>query len=230
MGMNLSFNASTVAPNVAPQPVPTGQYIVMITKSEEKAAKSAEGASYLALTMTIQDGPEKGKTVTERLNLKNPSATAVEIAYSTLSAICHVTGVMQLQQSSAELHGKPFMVDVVCAPRDDDPSKMSNDIRGYLDLNGNQPGAPAGQTQQADPNQQAAFNQGQQQQFQPDPNQNQGFQQQTQQNFQQPDPNQNQGFQGQQAQGQQQQFQQPDPNQGGAPANNGNGAPPNWAT
>lgn len=130
---NMSFNAQTVAPNTAPEAVPTGIYTVAIVKSEEVPVNGKPGCSFYALTMQILDGEHKGKNVIERLNCKNDNQQAVDIAYGTLSAICHVTGVLQIGQSSQELHGKPFKVNVVKVPRRDDPTKESNEIRGYLD-------------------------------------------------------------------------------------------------
>lgn len=155
MGFNISFNANTVAPNVAPEPVPTGTYDVAIVASEEKPVKNGNGATYYELTMQVIAPAEfKGRKIFERLNCKNPSDQAREIAFATLSSICHVTGVMQLQQSSAELHGKPFKVKVVKGPRNDDPTKEGNEIRGYLDAMGNEPGAKGGSAGngQVDPN------------------------------------------------------------------------------
>lgn len=144
MGFSLSFNAATVAPNVTPEPVPSGIYDVVITSTEEKPAKSTPGATFYEFEMQIQTGEYKGRKLFERLNCKNPSQQAVDIAYGTLSAICHVTGVMQVGQSSQELHGKPFKVNVVKTPRNDDPTKETNEIRGYLDTAGNPPGKAAG--------------------------------------------------------------------------------------
>lgn len=140
MSIQMSFNAQMVAPNVAPEPVPSGIYPVAITSTEEKPAKSTPGATYYEFEMQILDGEYKGRKLYDRLNCKNPNQQAVDIAYGTLSAICHVTGVMQVGQSSQELHGRPFKVNVVKVPRSDDPNRETNEIRGYLDSNGNPPG------------------------------------------------------------------------------------------
>lgn len=135
----MNFNAHQVAPSTAPEPVPSGIYIVAITKSEEVPVQGKAGNSYYQFTLTIQDGEHKGRAIIERLNVKNDNAQAVDIAYGTLSAICHVTGTMVVGQSSDELHGKPFKVNVVKVPRNDDPTKERNEIRGYLDMAGNPP-------------------------------------------------------------------------------------------
>ena len=57
------------------------------------------------------DGPYKGRKLFDRLNLVNANPVTVEIAQRTLSAICHATGRMQVQDSE-ELHLIPFIADV----------------------------------------------------------------------------------------------------------------------
>lgn len=140
MGFNVSFNARTVEPNLPPAPVPTGEYTVIIVSTDEKPTKNGGGQTFYEIVMQIVDGEFKGRRVTDRLNCKNKNEQAREIAYATLSSICWVTGVIQLQNSSAELHGKPFKVSVAKVARDDDPTKDGNEIRGYYDISGRDPG------------------------------------------------------------------------------------------
>lgn len=160
----LNFNARNVAPNTTPEPLPTGVYDVVIVKSEELPTKNRDGF-FTALTMKVQGGEFNGRTIVDRLNLKNKNPQAVEIAYGTLSAICYVTGRLEIQQTE-QLHGIPFKVSVSKVPRDDRPGAFSNEVVGYKDINGNDPGqnngggamggqqAPnwAGQQQMPDPN------------------------------------------------------------------------------
>lgn len=142
-GIQMSFNATTVAPNVTPEPVPSGIYDVVIKNSEEKAVSGKPGQFYYQFDMEITEGEYKGRKIVDRLNCKHPNQQTMDIAYGTLSAICHVTRVMQIGQSSAELHNRPFKVNVVKVPRTDDPTKESNEVRGYLDSAGNPPGKQA---------------------------------------------------------------------------------------
>lgn len=147
----LNFNAANVKPNTALEPVPTGIYPVIITRTEEKPTKAGTG-TYIEIEMQIQAGPgidpaHAGRKVFDRLNTNNPNPQAVEIAYSTLSAICHVTGVMQLTDTT-QLHGRPFMVVVQKVEREDRPGTYSNEVKGYKDINGNDPGFGGQVTQQ----------------------------------------------------------------------------------
>jgi hypothetical protein len=139
--MQLSgFDATTVEPNTPFEPVPAGKYTAIITESEEKPTKAMTG-SYLQMTVEIVDGAHKGKKVFERLNLKNPNATAVDIANRTLSAICRATGVMTPSNSN-DLHNKPFTVTIAVKPADGQYS-ASNEIKGYEPAGQATPSAPA---------------------------------------------------------------------------------------
>ena len=82
----LTFNAATVAPQDAFDTLPAGWYNVRMTASENKPTKDGQG-SYLALTLTVMDGPAVGRKIFDRLNLNNKNPKAVEIAYQTLSSI-----------------------------------------------------------------------------------------------------------------------------------------------
>jgi hypothetical protein len=245
--VSLNFNAATVDPNTAFEALPSGQYPVIITASQQKPTANGQG-SYLELEMTVQGGEFNGRKVFDRLNLQNKNQQTVEIAYRTLSAICYVTGVLQVQDSS-QLHGKPFIAVVTKRRREDRPNEelYSNDVRGYKDINGNDPGKQGGTGSQQGAAPAWAGGQPTQQQPQPAPapvqqNGNGGGQpawaqapvQQPQQQQPVQQPVQNNGFGGAPQQG-----QAPQGQQGGAPPWNGNaqapvqnqggGAPP-WAT
>ena len=124
----LNFDANTVEPNVAFEPVPAGKYIAVIIDSELKATKSGNG-QFLELTFEIIEGEYKGRKVWDRLNIDNPSQKTVEIARRNLSAICRAVNVMQ-PQDSVDLHNLPLEINVKCKKRDDS-DEISNEIKGY---------------------------------------------------------------------------------------------------
>lgn len=146
--VQFTFNAADYDPSAgAGSILETGVYLVAITKSDIQPTKNRDG-HYLALTLTVQDGLSKGLSVVDRLNINNTNQQAVDIAYRTLSAICHVTGRINMQDTN-ELHGIPFVIEVEKKPRQDDPTKFTNDIKAYKDAAGNgpvrgQPGAGGG--------------------------------------------------------------------------------------
>lgn len=124
----LDFDATNISPQTAFEPLPAGWYQVAITASENKPTKDNSGA-YLQLELTVTDGPMKGRKVFDRLNLWNPNQTAVEIAYRTLSAICHATGKIQVGDST-ELHNVLLEAKVALRPASAG-YEASNDIKGY---------------------------------------------------------------------------------------------------
>jgi hypothetical protein len=128
MTIALNFDANTVAPRAALEAMPAGWYNMQITGSEMKPTKDNTG-QYLELEMTILDGPYAGRKAYDRLNLVNSNPTAVEIAYGTLSAICHATGVIRAQTAEM-LHGIPMQVKLKLRAAKGD-YEASNDVSGY---------------------------------------------------------------------------------------------------
>ena len=108
---DLQFDATTVAPSTGtPDAVPAGWYKAIISSSEMKLTKDQQG-SYLAITYTIIESDFSGNKIFDNLNLRNQSVKAQEIAYATLSAICHATGVMQMVDSQ-QVHNIPMILKV----------------------------------------------------------------------------------------------------------------------
>ena len=135
------FNANEVEPTTTFDPIPAGKYIAAITASEMKPTKNGNG-NYLQLEFVVLEGDFKDRKVWARLNLNNPNATAVKIARSELSAICHAVGVMQ-PKDSVQLHNLPLVITVKLKKRED-TGELTNEIKGY------EPKATAtGQPQQA---------------------------------------------------------------------------------
>ena len=73
---------------------------------------------YLWLMLDILEGPQQGRKVFDQLNLVNANPTTVEIAQRTLSAICHATGKLQVNDSE-ELHLIPMTIQVGVKPPKD---------------------------------------------------------------------------------------------------------------
>src|SRR5690606_24061507 len=122
------FDANQVEPTASFDPIPAGKYLAAITESEMKPTKNGSG-SYLQLAFTILEGEFKNRVLWARLNLNNPNATAVKIARSELSAICHAVGVMQ-PRDSVELHNIPLLITVKLKKRED-TGELTNEIKGY---------------------------------------------------------------------------------------------------
>lgn len=134
----LGFDATQVQPNEPFEVIPAGKYKVQIVASEMRPTKDGNG-SYLWLELDILEGECQGRKLWDRLNLSNPNQQAVEIAQRTLSAICHATGKVKVQDSE-ELHFIPMIATVRVRPAGNGYD-ASNEIRGYAPANGAVSGA-----------------------------------------------------------------------------------------
>lgn len=124
--------------------LPVGKHPVTITGSALKPTANNQGGM-MVFTLTAFDGPAKGVSHDDRLNLHNPSAEAVRIANEQLAAYCAVVGVPAFQ-ATEELHGKPFVVEI--AQQKNNPNYT--EVVALFDMNGNKPGQSGSgpQTQQ----------------------------------------------------------------------------------
>lgn len=148
----LNFDARTVAPDTGgADPVPAGWYNVMIDESGKKPTNDGQGA-YLETRYNILDGQHAGRKLFHRFNTENHSPKAVEIAYKQLSALCHATGVLVVQDSQ-QLHGIPLKVKVslrearTVTPEGGGAPKTydaSNEIKAWKNINEPTDAAPAG--------------------------------------------------------------------------------------
>lgn len=133
----LNFDATQVAPDTGFDALPAGWYNVAIDHSESKPTKDADAQNpwyYVELRFNILDGQYQGRKFFSRLNLRNKSQEAMEIAYKQLSAICHAVGVMSVQDTS-QLHGLPMKVKVNIRKDATGQYDDQNDIKQYKPIN-----------------------------------------------------------------------------------------------
>ncbi len=211
-GFNYQFNAQQYAPNQGgdggKHPVGKHQATIVDTEVKETDAKTGH---YLAVSYSTPQG-----SIVDRFNIHNPSADAVRIGHEQLSALCHATGVFQVDMNNhgAALRGARLMIEVGLQ-KEPNPNGYT-EVKKRFDVNGNEPGkppanpanngftAPGGFTPQQQPNAMP-------QQFQqPNPNPNPAPQNN---GWGQPNPNPNPAQQPTQAWGQpnSQPQQQPNP-------------------
>lgn len=129
--MRLTFDASTVEPNVGLTVVPAGKYDVSIESCEQRDNKEGEGR-HLAIMLNILSGKYEGRKIFNNVNLWNPSEKAQAFAQGTMSAICHATGVMQLEDTD-QLIGIPMVADIRVAQQK--TFGKSNVVNVYLPKN-----------------------------------------------------------------------------------------------
>jgi hypothetical protein len=140
----LNFKASEIQfEERAPKsfdPLPAGDYEMMITASASKPTKSGNG-EYLELEMQVIGGEHSGRRHWERLNLNNPSQQTVKIAQEQLARLCMALHLDNVKDSK-EMHDTPFIAEVGINKKD----PTSNVIWGYrpaVDAPAAKPAAPA---------------------------------------------------------------------------------------
>jgi hypothetical protein len=121
-----NFDANQVEPNKDFEAIPAGRYEAMIVASEMKPTSAGTG-EYLEMQLAVLSGPHQGAILWDRLNLKNPSDKAVQIARGQLSSICRAVGVL-VPKDSTQLHNLPMVVRV--DTRDYEGRKY-NDVKAY---------------------------------------------------------------------------------------------------
>lgn len=137
--MDLSgFNADDFSDIESYSVLPAGTYTAAIVSSENKTTKNGNG-SYLELQLEIIDGQYAGRKVWDRLNLRNPNQTAVEIAMRTLASICKAIGI-KTPRDSSELHNKPMKIKVSVREYN---GNESNEVKKYMPAERQQAKAPS---------------------------------------------------------------------------------------
>ena len=124
----INFDSTNIAPDTSREPIPAGTYLSHITESDLVSAKSGNGQN-LKLTFEVLDGQFKGRKIFETLCVQHTNADTQRIAQAKLSAICHATGLLRVQDSS-ELHYKPVKIVVTVQPPQNG-FDAQNRIKGY---------------------------------------------------------------------------------------------------
>lgn len=128
----INFNAAEVAPQQSFEALPAGWYNMMVTESEMRPTKDGQN-QYLRLTLKIIDGEHANRQTWDILNIQHQNPVVVEIAYRQLSAYCHATGQIQLQDSQ-QLHGIPMKVRLAVRPATE-RYEASNDVKEVKNAN-----------------------------------------------------------------------------------------------
>lgn len=131
--LNFNFDATQVAPSEPQELLQPGWYKARMSASAWKQAKNNDKNWFVACKFTLI-GEHDGAVLTDRINMANENAMAVEIGQRTLSAICHATGVMVVSDM-AQFYGIPLMIKVAVRPAgkgaDGNDYAASNEIKGY---------------------------------------------------------------------------------------------------
>ena len=104
--LGTTFDATNVEPAKPLEVLPPGKYPGADRQQRDARHQGRHGPVSVARARCA-GGPYQGRKLFDRLNLVNANPQTVEIAQRTLSAICHATGRMQVQDSE-ELHLIPL--------------------------------------------------------------------------------------------------------------------------
>lgn len=134
-----NFNAASVEPMPSRsfEPLPKGDYEMMIVKSDVKPTQAGTG-HYIELEMHVLAGEHSGRRIWERLNVDNPNKTAQDIASAALASLCYAVGVQDMTETE-QLHDIPFVAHIEIDKKD--PTR--NRVMGYAGLSAPAPKAAA---------------------------------------------------------------------------------------
>ena len=204
------FDAQNIPPQQSQGKHPVGnKFPFTITDTDVKDNKDASTGKHFSVTFTSPAG-----SITNNYNLWHGNPQTVSIAAGQLSALCHATGIFQInmRDGGKALRGGKGLMDIGHQagqePSTEKPEGGYVEVKKIYDVNGNEPGkapAPA--------NNAGGGNWGNSGQQQPQQNQPQTNNAQPQQNNQ---PQVNQGW------------SQPQQNQQPQQQNNAGGAQPGW--
>ena len=143
-----NFNAASVEPMQSRsfEPLPKGDYEMMIVKSDVKPTQAGTG-HYIELEMHVLGGEHSGRRIWERLNIDNPNKTAQDIASAALASLCYAVGVEDMTETE-QLHDIPFVAHIEIDKKD--PTR--NRVMGYAGISAPAPkAAPAARPAAAAP-------------------------------------------------------------------------------
>ena len=127
------FNADNVEPAGSFDPLPAGEYVVVIESSDEKDNKKGTG-QYLKMVYNVVEGDYEGRKIFENLNIVNDSADAQKIGMGKLRDICIAVG-NHTPDDTEELHNIPFIAKVAIKKGNDDYPEPQNIVRKYRAIN-----------------------------------------------------------------------------------------------
>ena len=91
--------------------LPAGDYVAQIVSSELKTSNANPNNEYVELVAQIQEGPYRGKTVVDRVTVKNDNPTATQIGFARLQEYCQANGINYLNDTQ-ELHANAVVLTV----------------------------------------------------------------------------------------------------------------------
>lgn len=98
--MSLNLDLSNAKESTGFDPIPSGQYFVLVDEATVKSTKAGTG-EFIAVKFRVLEGPSEGRFIFESYNIKNPNPQAVEIALGKLRGFMRLAGAKELKLNSA---------------------------------------------------------------------------------------------------------------------------------
>lgn len=135
----IQFDPNAAPDVVSSDPIPAGDYKVMVDSTEVKRTKNGDGMMAV-VALKVVEGEYAGRLVWDRILFAHPNEKAAAMGQARLKSLCTACGWTQRLSDTAVLHDKVVLAKVkVAAGRDGyDPS---NEVKKYAPLG--DPGAPA---------------------------------------------------------------------------------------
>jgi hypothetical protein len=102
-----TFSRDTMPEAASFSPLPVGDYVCSIKKTEVKATKAGDG-QYIKLELEVAQGDYAGRKVFTQITFQHPNEMAVEIGLRTLNKLCECAGLANISDSDQ-------LVGTVCA-------------------------------------------------------------------------------------------------------------------
>lgn len=128
-----AFHADQYEPAEDFEPLPAGEYPVMVDEAEMKTTKAGTGR-FLKLGMVVIGEQYAGRKLFANINIRNPNPKAEEIGLRDLASLTVAVGLAVIEDST-DLLGKQLLVKIKVKPADGQYGP-SNDVRAYKPLNG----------------------------------------------------------------------------------------------
>lgn len=104
-----SFDPSSVPPVDEFGVLPPGSYPVMVEDAECKETKKRDGY-YLKVTLSVLDGPYRGRKLWDNINVRNPSEDCEKFGIRKLGNLCVATGVPVIDRE----HSEKLLINKTC--------------------------------------------------------------------------------------------------------------------
>lgn len=123
-----TFSRDTMPEGMSFSPLPVGDYVCSVKKTEVKATKAGDG-QYIKLDLEVAQGDYAGRKLFAQIIFQHPSQQSVEIGLANLNKLCECAGIPNISDSN-ELLGTVCAVNLTI--RKDQNGGDRNEVKYYM--------------------------------------------------------------------------------------------------